>query len=92
MTRGNEDRSEITLDARRRTSLAKVGRKADTKYLAEEYEDGSILLVPATTVSKVELAALSDDKLRERLRSARDIDSSLLVSRGSFAEYADDDS
>lgn len=81
---------EVVLDQRRRTSLAKVGRRDDTKYLAEEYEDGTIVLVPATTVSKIELAALGDPELADLLRSAKDVDPSTLRRRGSFAEFAGD--
>jgi hypothetical protein len=37
----------ITLDARRRVSLAKVGRKQDRLYIVDERADGSIALIPA---------------------------------------------
>lgn len=82
---------EITLDARRRTSLAKVGRRDDTKYLAETHDDGTIVLIPAATVSKLELAALRDPRLRKRMEDAATVDPATLIRRGSFAEYADED-
>lgn len=81
--------SEITLDGRRRTSLAKVGRRSDTKYLAETLPDGTVILTPAVTIPAVELAALQDSELRARLEAARNIDPSMLRSRGSFADEAE---
>jgi len=33
---------EVVLDERRRTSLAKVGRKVDARYLVEEFPDGTL--------------------------------------------------
>jgi hypothetical protein len=80
--------TELSLDERRRTSLARVGRKADTKYLAEEYDDGTIVLVPAATVSTIERAVLSDPELRARLAAAASPDPSQLRRRGSFARFA----
>ncbi len=62
---------EIVVDERRRTSLAKVGRKDDTRYLVEEFEDGSLLLVPAFTISALELAVLRNPRLRESLERAQ---------------------
>lgn len=49
---------EVVLDERRRTSLARVGRKDHDKYLVEEFDDGSVLLVPAVTISRDELEML----------------------------------
>jgi hypothetical protein len=51
-----------------------------------------LLLVPAVTVSALELAVLQNDALRASLVRARDRDRSQLRSRGSFAQFADDDS
>ena len=81
-------REEIVLDGRRRTSLAKVGAKGDTRYLAETFDDGSILLTPAVTIEKWELAALNNPKIRAALDDAVSTTSPELVSRGSFAAYA----
>ena len=82
---------EIVVDDRRRTSLAKVGRKGDSRYLVEEFPDGSLLLVPAVTVSALELAVLRDDALRELLVRSRDAKPEEFTSLGSFAQYADED-
>lgn len=81
---------EIVLDERRRTSLAKVGRKEDRRYLVDELDDGTIVLTPALTVSRVELAALSDPAVRDALDQARTGDRRRLRRRGSFARYADE--
>lgn len=82
---------EIVVDDRRRTSLAKVGRKSDSRYLVEEFDDGSLLLVPAVTISALELAVLRNQALRESLVGARGADPEEFQYVGSFAEYADDE-
>ena len=84
-------REEIVLDGRRRTSLARVGVAGDTRYVAETFEDGSIVLTPAVTIEKWELAALSNPEVRAALDGALAATPEQLVSRGSFAAYADDD-
>lgn len=76
------------VDERRRTSLAKVGRPSDRRYLVEEFEDGTLVLTPAVTLAAAEVAALRDPEIRtalERTRGRRP----KLRSRGSFSEYAD---
>ncbi len=83
-------RREIVLDHRRRTSLAKVGAKGDTRYIAETFDDGSILLTPAVTIDRVELAALSNPEIRAALDGALSATRDQLIDRGSFAAYADD--
>ncbi len=80
---------EVVLDKRRRTSLARIGRKQDLRYIAEAFEDGTIVLSPARTVTEVELAALSDPEIRAALRRAGQASPKELRSRGSFAEHAD---
>jgi hypothetical protein len=84
-------REEVVLDSRRRTSLAKVGAASDTRYIAETFEDGSVVLTPAVTIEKWELAALSNPEVRAALDGALAATPDQLVSRGSFAAYADDD-
>jgi hypothetical protein len=84
-------REEIVLDGRRRTSLAKVGAAGDTRYVAETFEDGSIVLTPAVTIEKWELAALSNPEVRSALDGVLAATPDQLVSRGSFAAYAGDD-
>ena len=84
-------RDEIVLDSRRRTSLAKVGVPSDTRYIADTFEDGSVMLTPAVTIEKWELAALSNPEVRAALDGALAATPDQLVSRGSFAAYADDD-
>lgn len=82
--------SEVALDGRRRTSLAKVGRKQDHRYVAETFEDGTIVLSPAITVTRVELAALGDAEIRTVLQQARQASRKDLRSRGSFAAHGED--
>lgn len=84
-------REEVVLDGRRRTSLARVGAPGDTRYIAETLEDGSVLLTPAVLVEKWELAALSNPEIRGALDGALTAAPDQLVSRGSFAAYADDE-
>lgn len=40
----------IELDARRRTSLGRIGHKEHTRYIADEKPDGTIVLTPAVMV------------------------------------------
>jgi hypothetical protein len=81
--------TEVELDGRRRTSLAKVGRKQDRKYLAETKPDGTIILTPAVTISALELAALRDPVLRDRIERSASLDPRRFKRRGSFASDAD---
>jgi hypothetical protein len=37
----------IELDARRGTSFGRLGRKEHTRYLVDEKEDGTMVLIPA---------------------------------------------
>lgn len=83
-------REEIVLDSRRRTSLARVGAAGDSRYIAETLEDGTVVLTPAVTIEKWELAALSNPEVRAALDGALGATSDRLVSRGSFAAYADE--
>lgn len=80
---------EITVDDRRRTSLAKVGRKTDRRYLVDEFEDGTLVLTPAVTLTAVEVAALRDPTVRKALDASLD-ERPALKSRGSFAEFTDE--
>ena len=84
-------REEIVLDGRRRTSLAKVGAVGDNRYIAETFDDGSIVLTPAVTIERWELAALSNPEIRAALDGALSATPDELLSRGSFAAYADGD-
>jgi hypothetical protein len=84
-------REEIVLDGRRRTSLARVGVPSDTRYIAETFEDGSVVLTPAVTIEKWELAALTNPEVRAALDGALAATPDQLLSRGSFAAHADDD-
>jgi hypothetical protein len=70
-TRGNAGR-ELLVDERRRTSLAKFGRKEHDRYLVEEYPDGSLLLTPAVTISVTELAVLQDPELMRQVQDGLD--------------------
>ena len=78
---------KLALDQRRRTSLAKYGRKEDQEYLVDEHPDGTLVLTPAVTVTATELAVLRDPELLRSL--TRPFERSDLRSRGSFAKYAD---
>jgi hypothetical protein len=53
-------RGEIVVDDRGRTSLAKVRTRQFTRYLADEHEDGTIVLTPAVTVTPDQLERLRE--------------------------------
>lgn len=82
---------EIVLDDRRRTSFSKIGRKDHRRYLVKELDDGTLVLTPAFTISAPELAVLRDAALAAGLKASQDLGPEELRSRGSFAEYADED-
>lgn len=79
---------ELVVDERRRTSLAKIGRPSDRRYLVEEYDDGTIVLTPAVLLPAVEVAALRSPAARKALEKTLGRRPPLR-SRGSFARYAD---
>jgi len=62
---------ELLLDDRRRANLAKVGRPADRRYLVDEFDDGTVVLRPAVTISAAELAALGNPAVVEAIETAR---------------------
>ncbi|MFT4010373.1 MAG: hypothetical protein QM655_10070 [Nocardioidaceae bacterium] len=49
----------IELDARRRTSLGRVGRREHTRYIVEEQDDGTLILTPALVIP----ATLSPERI-----------------------------
>jgi hypothetical protein len=64
-------RVEVDVDERGRTSLAKVRSRRFSRYLVEEFPDGTLVLTPAVTVSAVELAALRDPVVRAAVAEAK---------------------
>jgi hypothetical protein len=73
--------TEVVVDERGRTSLARVRSHAYDRYIAEELPDGTLILTPAITVSALELAALRDEKVRAAVAAARSGDRSALKQR-----------
>jgi len=63
--------SEVVVDERGRTSLARVRSHVYDRYLAEELPDGTLVLTPAVTISALEMAALGDEKVRAAVAAAR---------------------
>lgn len=76
------------MDGRCRTSLTKVGAQPDPRYVAETYPDGAVLVVPAVTIPRWELAALANPEIRSALDASIAAGPGDLITRGSFAEYA----
>lgn len=72
---------ELVLDERRRTSLAKVGRRSDSRYLVQEFPDGTLVLTPAVTVSSAEWAALSNPDVMRAIDKARSTGDRQLLNR-----------
>lgn len=62
---------ELVLDDRRRANLAKVGRRGDHRYLVDEFDDGTVVLRPAVTITAVELAALGNPVVVDAIEKAR---------------------
>ena len=61
--------NEISVDARGRTSLAKVRTKVYERYATEELPDGTLILTPVVTISALELAALRDPAVRAAVQA-----------------------
>ena len=74
-------RAELVVDERGRTSLARVRSHDYDKYIAEEFEDGTLVLTPAVTISAVELAALRNPDVRAAIAEAKAGDRSKLRRR-----------
>lgn len=72
---------ELVLDERRRTSLARIGRKDHDKYLVEEYPDGSVLLTPAVTITRDEFEMLRNPAVVAALEESTNGDRSTLRRR-----------
>lgn len=65
MTNTAVPKGEVVVDSRGRTSLARVRSKRFDRYLAQEREDGTLILTPMVIISARELAALRDPAARE---------------------------
>jgi hypothetical protein len=74
-------KGELVVDERGRTSLARVRSHDFDRYMVEEFEDGTLVLTPAVTVSAVELAALRDPALIAAVVEAKTSDRSKLRRR-----------
>lgn len=74
-------RGELVVDERGRTSLARVRSHSHERYLVEEFDDGTLVLTPAITISAVELAALRDPAVRAAVTEAKAGDRSKLRRR-----------
>jgi hypothetical protein len=72
---------ELLVDERGRTSLARVRSHDHDRYLVEEFEDGTLVLTPAVTISAVELAALRDPAVMAAVVKAKSGDRSNLRRR-----------
>ena len=73
--------TELAVDERGRTSLARVRSHHYDRYIVEEFPDGTLVLTPAVTISAVELAALSDPMVRAAVAAAKSGDQSELRRR-----------
>jgi hypothetical protein len=73
--------TELVVDERGRTSLARVRSHHYDRYIVEEFPDGTLVLTPAVTISAVELAALSDPVVRAAVAAAKSGDQSELRRR-----------
>jgi hypothetical protein len=82
-------KGELVVDERGRTSLARVRRHDYDRYMVEEFDDGTLVLTPAVTVSAVELAALRDPTLMAAVAKAKTGDRSQLRRRPAPGSHQD---
>ena len=80
-------RAELVVDERGRTSLAKVRTHQFERYIVDEFEDGTLVLTPAITVSAVELAALRDPVVQAAIAEAQTGDRTKLRKRPAPGAY-----
>jgi hypothetical protein len=73
--------TEVVVDERGRTSLARVRSHRYDRYTAEELPDGTLVLTPAVTISALEMAALRDEKVRSAVATAKAGDRSTVTRR-----------
>ena len=59
-TRRRSEDKLLELDERRRTSLGRIGRPQDRRYVVSELPDGTVILRPAVVLTEAELKLLSD--------------------------------
>jgi hypothetical protein len=80
---------ELEVDSRRRLSLGRLGRREDTRYIAEEGPNGEIRLIPARTVPAREAIVWENPEILAMLRQGME-EAALgkLEDRGSFAAFA----
>jgi hypothetical protein len=69
-------RGELVVDERGRTSLARVRSHDYDRYLVEEFDDGTLVLTPAVTVSALELATLRNPAVMKAVAEAKSGDRS----------------
>lgn len=58
---------EVDVDARRRVSLGRAGKREHTRYIVEHNEEGVIRLIPAKTIPAREAIVWEDDRVRASL-------------------------
>lgn len=83
---------EVEVDARRRVSLGRVGRREHSRYIVEENDEGVIRLIPAKTIPAREAFVWENPEVMKSLqRGMEQAATGKVRSLGSFAEYRDDD-
>ena len=82
---------EVEVDARRRVSLGRVGRREHTRYIVEENAEGEIRLIPAKTIPAREALVWENRRVRESLeRGMEQAAAGKVRSLGSFAKHRAD--
>ena len=62
----------LVLDSQRRISLGRIAQKGVTGFLAEQRDDGSIVLTPATPIADVEVSPRIVHEARQGLAAIAD--------------------
>ena len=82
---------EVEVDNRQRISLAKVRKGRHTRYRVIENDLGEITLIPLVTIPAREMILLENPTLRDQLaKGIIQAEGGDLIDRGSFAQYAVD--
>jgi hypothetical protein len=85
--------TEAEVDGRGRVSLAKAGAEPGRRYRVRSNIDGVLLLIPVVSIPEREMIVWRNPELAASIREGiAEAERGDTVDRGSFAQYADDDS
>lgn len=77
----------VEVDSRRRVALARLGRREDTRYLVEEYEDGTLVFTPAAVMPQAFADLMANTELLAQVERGEAAGRAALIRGRTFAEF-----